>query len=220
MTFSELQSAVLSGAFNETQRSSVKDWLNYAAGQLWNLESWTFRLAEDAVSVTTDSTAVTGLPTDLGIPTGLWNSDGDPLLYVTPTVWNSSYYGATGTGLPEVWTIVDGAIRVGPISNETATDYRLAYERAFGHYQTGTTTFTAGNMSEDGDTPVFPTETHYTLVWWARMLGKAARSDSTAQIDSQLRDEGIEFMRRNYLAGQRAGGEQWGAFDPDAYGAG
>lgn len=214
MNFSDLQTETMADAFKEAQRPSVKRWLNYAAGQLWNHEEWTFRYAHDDVTVTKDSATVTGIATDLGIVIGVWNSDGERLRWINPADYNDLYYTETDTGTPSDFTVINKALTLGPIPDTSAT-YRLFYERAYGHYQADGTTFTTGEMDEPQDIPVFPAETHLTLVFWAREIGKALRSDPTAALESQLKDAGIEFMRRNFLADQRGEFEQWGAWDAE-----
>lgn len=209
--FVDLQNDTILNAFKEADRAQVKKWVNLAAASLWIAEEWTFRYAEDSVVLTAASTALTEIADDYGIALGLWNSDGDQLTRVSRPDWNSLFHGSTETGTPWAYTLLDGAIKVGPIP-DAADTLLLHYQRAYGHLSGST--FVAGAMDSDGDVPASPDDFHYVIVHWARMVGKALRSDPTAKLEEALRDEGLEAMRRTYLVEFRGEPDQWGAYTP------
>lgn len=205
MDFVSIQNEVMSDRFRGDQRDRVKLWINSAYADIWTMEEWTFRFAEDQVTVTTSSTAVTDLPTDLGAVMGMWNSEGDRISYITPGEWSDLYYGETSTGKPEFYTINPaGTLVVGPISNETDTGYKIRYEKL--------------RVDLDGpqDVPLLPSSSHFVLVHAACEIGLAMENDyPTADIQRGMKEDKLAGMRSQYLEVQRGEFEQWGSFDPE-----
>lgn len=179
--------------FDESQRGDIRTWINSRYWYVWSLEEWAFRYATDLVSVTTGSKTVGSVPTDLGAVRSLQRRDGTSLISLSQVDFQRAYYDATTTetGYPCHYTVIDGAIFVGPSSNETKTDYQLVYEREF----------TA--LSADEDEPALPPGAHETLVFGASATGLKLQNDYTWQFFEQQFQDDIQTLRRSYLSDRR-----------------
>lgn len=214
MTFKQLQDEMItvpSARFKETQRASVKRWLNFAYAKLWNQSDWTFRLGTANVAVTAGSTAISNLPADFGIGMALYRADGSPINFLQARKYLSTYQGLASTGLPEDWTIIGANAFVGPISSETSAAYTLLYEKAL------------TELVNDNDLPAIPSEYHYALIYGATTLGLVNENDFTWQFATAQWQEAIASMQQNYLDNQRGQTVQWGSWDDfnrlDSWGA-
>lgn len=204
MTFAQICSEVQSIRFDAGQSDSIKRWVNQRYAALWGAEEWTFKYAKANVTATTGTNTITNLPTDFGIATGLWRADGFPLRYMPPKAYENLYQGATDTGAPEFYTVINGSIYLGPTSNETSSSYLVLYEKRL----------TA--LVNDSDTPAIPAERHYLLVIGALALGLALYNDFTYQFIEQEWQQGIAEMKQEWLVDQRGDVTQWGRDDVEA----
>lgn len=154
LTYKAIQDGVLT-RFNASYRPQAKEWINYVLAQLWAADEWTFKQAVTTVSVTAGSTAVTGLPADVGIIHQLLNAQGAKLTWRPWTEFNLRHYGDTGGAQPYDFTTVGigpgSQLFVGPPSSETSALYQLLYERERGFYPsttlTGETVLPAGTVA-------------------------------------------------------------------------
>lgn len=204
-TYGQLQSRVISGRFKQAQATDVGDAINDAYLSVWGLEEWTFRYAQQAVTVTADSDTVSDLPAQLGPVLGLWRSNGDRLVYVPPIRFNNLTFGDTGTGIPEYFTVINGSLLVGPTSSETDSSYRLLHERR------------AAVLANSDDTNLLPAGRDLILVHWAREIMLAAENDPTAEFSRELKEQALDSLRRDYLEDQRGEPAQWGAYEPGGH---
>ena len=198
MQFSDLVTEVRTLRFDTSYDTSIKRWINDRYAALWNTDEWTFKYAKTTVTVTSGSASVTGLPADFGVAVGLWRADGYPLRYMAPKAYENTYAGATDTAAPTFYTIINASILVGPVSNETSSSYTLLYEKRL------------TPLVADGDVPAIPSQHHYLLVVGALALGLAVVNDFTFQFQEQRWQEGVQEMRRDWLADQRGDSLQWG----------
>lgn len=210
MNFLALQNAVISGAFDETLRAEVKEWVNHRYQELWSSDEWVFRYATALVGVTSGSMQVAALPVDLGIVLSVQDADGNPLTPMTdPREFYATYVSSTGNlvGRPEAFCAVNNTLLVGPTSNETRADYTLVYERAI------------VLLAADSDTPVFPAGHHLILVSGAKATGFKMRGIFLWQQHDDEWERGLEAMRRDLLVGARdVGGISWSAaYRPDRW---
>lgn len=204
MTFLQLQEAVKSDRFPESQRGDIKRWLNFRYWWLWTLELWTFTEGEDFVTVTAGSMVVSGLPTDLRTPSVLFDDDGGRLKFLPRDQFNAAYYDSDdlSIGSPEHWTRVGSSIYVGPAADETSTVWKLLYDKEF------------TPLVEDDDVPTLPVGAHFGLVFGASAAGALLQTDPGSAASFE-HDFGIvvEMLRAGYLRDQTGETEQWGA-DP------
>lgn len=198
MTFSDLRTEVRNLRFNSNQDNSINRWINAALARIWNADEWTFKYATAAVSATTGSNTLGSLPSDFGIVIGLQRADGTPLRYMPPRAFFETYFSLTNTGAPQHYTVVNGVVTVGPISNETSSTYELVYEKRL------------TNLVADGDTPAIPAQHHYLIVEGALSQGLRLYNDFTWQFMENGFLAGLEDMRKEFLSDQRGENVQWG----------
>jgi hypothetical protein len=197
MTFLQIQNEVILTQFNDTQRASIKQWINDRYAEVWGLEDWTFRHAEASATVTASVPAISGV-TDVGIVKGLWRDDGTELKYLPVRDFNGVYLAPAGqTGSPEAFKVVNGVVTLGPTPG-TSASYTLWYERKL------------TQLVGDNDVPALPVEYHAMLVDGAVSLGGVRMKDFTYQFTEQRWQNAIQGMRRDYLADVRVPGRQWG----------
>ena len=192
----ELQAVRFTGT--SPTATQLQRWINDRYAALWNADEWIFKYGKTSVTVTSGSPDVSNLPTDFGIPIGLWRADGYPLLHRPPRDFYNVYAGATDTGSPQFYTAIDQALTVGPVSNETSTTYTLVYEKRL--------TALVGST----DTPAIPAEHHYLLVTGVLSLGSRIFNDFTWEFHEQAWQQGIQEMRREWLIDQRGEAGVWG----------
>lgn len=191
LTFLELQAAVMGDRFRENQRGDVKSWINSTYWSAWSAERWTFRYATDLVTVTAGSNAVSGIAADVERVDSFQTSTGVRLQYLNPRRFEVDYYNAVSpsTGAPEAYTIIAGAVYVGPVSSESRSDYLMTYEKAY----------TA--LVNDGDVPLLPEGSQFSvLVFGAQALGLKLQNDFTWQFAEQTYMAGMDALRSDYLS--------------------
>lgn len=203
-TFLELQDAVILGLLDESDRAAAKTYINHRYGWILALEEWSFLNDTASVTVTDGSQTVTNLPTDFGIPIGLWDSDGNPLQAMSDWRAFLSRYNANlgDSGSPEAYTVIGSSLLVGPTPDTTATDFLLAYE------------LEGAAMVADGDVPIIPTLFHVALIHGGRAEAMKMAFNPQWQAVEQDFLASIDAMRRRYLVGVRSTGEQVPAYRP------
>jgi hypothetical protein len=205
VTFLELQNELLpagvgnTARFKETQRESVKKWLNDRYAEVWGLEDWTFRYAIAPLTVSVgDDTPV--MPTDFGIANQLWDAAGAKVPYVAPdTFFPVHLPSGTATGDPSRFTVINKQIYLDPTPGAASAVWNLYYEKAL--------TLLVG----DNAVPLLPPEHHYMLVHGAEATGQIRVQDFTYQFSEQRWQNQLAAMKRNYLVDQRGETAQWGA---------
>jgi hypothetical protein len=204
MTFLNIQDQLVkvpNARFSEADRDQAKLWINDRYAELWGLENWTFRDRIAQVTVTAGSQTVSAVPADLGPVLTFQLDTGQPLNFLSPQQFQENYYGSTWTGVPSDYTVVNGAMYVGPTPATSSTSYQLIYEAKL------------TLLVNDSDVPAIPAEHHFILVHGALATGCLTRNDFTYQFAEQRWQNELEAMRRSYRAVQRGDYSQWGA-DP------
>lgn len=198
MNFVELQNelcAVPAARFKAAQRDSIKRWINYRYAQLWDVEEWSFRKA--VVNATVTGGTFTA-PSDFAAPRGLWDASGNRLAYLEPRDFYTLHLPAVSAGTPGIFTVVDGQVILDPTTDSGS--FPLWYDRA------------CTPLAADGDVPQFPSQHHYILVHGATATGSVQVNDFTYQFAEQQWQNGIDVMRREYLADQSEETQQWGSY--------
>jgi hypothetical protein len=204
VTFLEIQNELLpagvgnTARFKETQRASVKRWINDRYAEAWGLEDWTFRKATTTVSVTSGSN-VLPVPTDFGAMLGLFDDKGYQILYIAPHDYFRRHLGPVVTSQPSTHTIVDNAVLLDPTPGVSSSAWQLYYEKD------------ATLLVNDNDVPLLPVEHHYMLVHGAEATGQTRMNDFTYQFSEQRWQNQLQALRRNFLSdrGITAGITQW-----------
>lgn len=131
MTFKQLQDAVISKSFDESDRSDVKNWITFRHAWLWDLCEWTFKFATATVAFTSGSQTVGSMPTDFRAAIVLYDSQGNPVVPKRDVRTFFDTYNANlqnGSGPPQAFTVVGSQILVGPAGDGTSG--LLVYEKS------------------------------------------------------------------------------------------
>lgn len=203
MTFKEIQDAVLTRRFKETQRADAKTWINHRYWWIWALEDWTFTEGEALISTTAGSMTLSGLPTDIRTVRALLRQDGEPLKYLPWDDFYRTYYGTgTAPSAPQHWTRVAGTYYVGPAADITSAAYKLVYRKEY------------TKLVADGDIPALPEGSHLALVHGGGAEGRKLESDPMYLAFDQDFNATVDILRVNYLVDQRGDNRQWPAYNP------
>jgi hypothetical protein len=186
MNFLDLQTAVMSDRFNETERTDVKNWINYVGAKVYEMEDWTFRIT--TTTLTTDATGtVTNLPANFGEAQAVWLSDGSRLTPLhDPNDFDDRYFGVSSytSGTAAEYTISGPTMMVGPPS--VLTGIRLRYQKDW------------TQLVADGDTPDLPAEVHPGVAIAAMKWGTAIKSDPSWLGLGDALSEVLETLRANF----------------------
>lgn len=205
MTFGAILDAVIKDAFAPTDRTDAKTWVNARLGQMWGAAEWSFRQGMATVTVTAGSSTVTGLPTDLRVPTALDRDDGEPLkMFREYRDFARRYVGTQNaqSGTPAAFVDLNGVLYVGPTPTATSSAYVLSYEKAF----------TA--LVADSDVPTIPVEYHLALVHGGKAEGMVMKNILLSDPPEAKWQEAMQAMRQDYLVSVRGAGEQIPAYRP------
>lgn len=207
MTGAEIITAILANSFESSSanRALALTWANAAYGWMWGLEEWSFKQGTDAVTVTANSAAVTGLAADFGTALHMQRADGTWLEPIDEYRDYAARYLGTDNispGLPEAFCAQYGAISVGPVSSETSAAYLLIYEKAL-------TALADGSVE-----PTIPSEAHLGIVFGGKARGyRLANVDHAVAMETEL-ERVVESLRRSYLRAARGTATQTPAYRP------
>lgn len=203
LTFVELQNELIPLDAHERNRARIKRLLNASYRKIYELEPWTFRRAKTTVTVTSGSDEVTGLPTNFGRALTLRRANGDTLRRLDWQDFYRRYYDTTSSssGVPEHYVELDGALYVGPASNETSSSYQLVYDKAF------------VALDDDDDQPDLPEGFEIAIALDTQAVWlKRTKAPHWQALKDEL-DEMLAVMRAEHL---ETLGDQWPA-DPDSH---
>lgn len=203
MTFKNIVDAILSDRFPENQRGNAQNWVNHRYWWLWSLEEWPFKKATDAVTISSGSQIVTGLPTDLKTVFALYGPNGPLERIRDHNDFFERYLGTPApTGAPEAFTTFGTSVLVGPTPNVSSTTYTLLYEKE------------ATLMAADSDQPAFPAGSHFALVHGGAAEGLKLQNDPTWQAFEQDFRDTITILRESYMPTIGGSGYQVPAYRP------
>lgn len=205
MDFKELQDAVLTDGFAESDRGSVKNWINTRLGQIWDMNEWTFTYGAENVTVTANSNLITALPDDFVIAIDVFRSTGETLEGIEEyRTFARRYLGTANASaaIPEAYSVIGGQMFVGPTSSETDDSYLLIYEKA------------PTLLVNDTDVPAIPEQYHQTLVYGGKAEGFTSKVVLLADSFEALYQQGITAMTRKYLSAVRGSAHQTPAYRP------
>lgn len=200
MTFKNLQDEIIALRFDESRRAQVKNWITTAYAKIWDADDWFFKHVQKATLSATIGDATPTMPSDFAKAEALFDATGEQLAYLDPIVWRDSYENQTGTGLPDAYTVIDREIYLGPLPNSNST-LTLSYVRRLVKIAATTGLVAVGNLSVDGDQPIWDAEYDYVLVYEAAIIGGQLLGDTDWQSLVQGRDE-IRAAMREDLVGQ------------------
>lgn len=204
MTYVQLQNAVIANAFDETDRSDVKNWIQFRYAWLWDAEEWTFRFpAPVTVTFTSGSQLVASVPSDLRHALALYTAQGDPITPIRDHRDFFDLYNANlqnGSSTPEAFTVVGNTLYVGPAGDGTSG--LLTYEKS------------KPSLSADSDTTGLPDGYDLALVHGAKAEGFKLFNVPLWQGFDEDFTAALNAMRRNYLTSIRGDARQFGAYRP------
>lgn len=196
MTFLELQDDVLTGRFDSSKRSQVKNWINYRYGRLWGAEDWTFKYTLVTLPVTLGaSTAALGT---IRRPIALWDTSVSPSYTPIEASRPETFYdsASTASSTPVGFTVVGTNIVFNqPVSS--ARTYQLFGELGF----------TA--LSADADVPLIPSEFHLMLSHAAAAEGLKDQNDPFWQDKETAFQAAYADLKKGYLVNVRTFGGQY-----------
>lgn len=200
MTFQELQNECINLRFKESQRESIKRWINMRYQFLWTQADWPWkRMGPAAISIVSGN-ANPVLPADFDRPLLMYDDRGDGVAWISPDEFDANYLFeelASTEGKPESFKWVNDVITVGPVPDSNYT-YRIVYERGMTYMQNGTTPVT-GSMVANTDEPIWSEAYHYMLVPGAIATGLKLENDPTfPQFENEF-ELGLMSMKDHYL---------------------
>lgn len=200
MNFKELQDECIQIRFKESQRTSIKHWLNTRYQFLWAMADWPWkRMGPVALALTANGANPT-LPTDFDRPIFMYDDRGDGLAWISPDEFDANYLFEelrSTEGKPEAFKWVNDVITLGPIPDADYT-YRLVYERGMTYLQSGTTPVT-GAMNANTDEPIWNPAFHYVLVPGAIATGLRLENDPTYPQFEEEFGQMVQSMKDHYL---------------------
>jgi hypothetical protein len=177
MTYDDIQDEVINARFKETQRTSVRHWINQRYAWIWAAGDWHFKkVFNEALEVSAADTTPT-MPGGYNRTLRLYDDLGTALMYLSPEEFSTSFSDLTTTGRPSFYTVVNRELQLAPIP-DTSYTFKHSYERTVCHLADGSTV-TTGLMNSDNDTPVWPSEHHFILVIGAIATGLKIENDPT-----------------------------------------
>lgn len=205
MTYSEIQDAVIKNSFASSRRAEARTWIQARHAWLWDAEPWIFRKAvQQTVTFTANSNTVNlGSITDLRSVDSLWTALGDEVRAVRDRREFFREFNAnasSGTGTPEVFTVVNGVIYIGPKGDGTTG--LLDYEKA------------KPELSDDADETGLPSGYDLALVHGAKAEGFKLSNIPMAEAFDADFNAYLNAMRLDYLSEVNAQGQQFGAYRP------
>lgn len=200
MTFEDIQDEVISLRFKESQRESVKRWINMRYHFLWGVADWPWKRMGPVDLALLGGDANPALPDDFDRPLAIYDDAGMQLDWMPPDDFDHDYLYIQingGTSKPESFKWVNDVITLAPTPDQNYT-YKLIYERGMAYLANGTTP-TSGQLTSAGDEPIWAEPYHYVLVFGAVASGLRAENDPTFD---QMEEEYATFlqsMKDHYL---------------------
>jgi hypothetical protein len=209
VTYKELQDEVIDFRFNEGRRDIIKRLIDRRYAMVWAAAEWPFKkMPRTALTVGASLTGLT-MPADFGRALHLETSAGEPLKYYPPVEFQDNWDALdSSAGTATDYTVINGTIYVRPYQGAGAS-FSLAYERRVSHLADGVTA-TAGLMNSDNDTPIWPVEHHYLLVFGAMADGLKLENDNTWEALEDAYDQSIQTMMQDLLPPDHVGTLQYG----------
>lgn len=204
LTFKEIQDAVISKSFDETDRSDVKNWITFRHAWLWDLCEWSFKTGTGTVTFTAGSQTVSSVPDDFLIALALYDSQGAPVTAVRDFNQFFNHYNANlgnGSGSPEAFTVVGTQILVGPAGDGTSG--LLVYQKS------------KPMLVDDNDTTELPDGYDVALVHGGKAEGfKLSNIPNLAQQFDGDFTAATNALQRTYLTAIRGQAPQFGSYRP------
>lgn len=206
MTFKQLQDEVIGFRFNETQRESVKRWLNIRVSRIWTMADWPWSRVDMASLTINAGDNTPTLPSDLKTPIQMLDELGDEVCELEASEFDYMYRYSQINGnqsRPCHFKFTNGVLTLGmtPVSS---TSFSLSYRRKIYHLDLrysvdGSPAVVVGPMSADSDTPPWDSDWHQLLVPGAMAYGLKLENDPTWEPLEQEFQNGVQDLMEFYL---------------------
>lgn len=200
MNFKEIQDEIIQIRFKESQRTSIKRWINMRYQFLWGMADWPWKRMGPSLLTINNGDASPSLPSNFDRPLFVYDDRGDGLAWLSPDEFDSNYLFeelAGSRGKPESYKWVDDTITLGPVPDSDYA-YRIVYERGMTYLASGVTP-TTGDMTGNTDEPMWSSAYHYALVPGAIATGLRMENDPTYPQFEEEFGQMVESMRDHYL---------------------
>jgi len=180
MTFDDICDEVIEARFKESQRTSVKRWVNLREAQIWATAEWPWKIIGPTALTVTTADSTPSLPSDIDRPSKIYDDLGDRLQYMIQDEFDdylTSYQINNTRGRPTTFKWNNGVLTLGVVPDR-AYSYTMSYLRKLSHYAAGSVV-TLGPMSADTDFPLFDAEWHEILTLGAISTGLKVENDPT-----------------------------------------
>ena len=215
MNFKELQDECIQIRFKESQRTSIKRWLNMRYQFLWSTADWPWKRQGPADLEIDSGDANPALPSDFDRPLYMYTDNGDLVQWMSPDEFDMNYLPEelrSSGGKPRAFKWVNNVLTLGPVPDNDYT-YKLVYERGMTFMQGGTVP-TTGEMSGVTDEPMWTDAFHYILVPGAIATGLRMENDPTYPQFEEEFGQMLLSMKDHYLpTASVSGNVQYGRED-------
>lgn len=198
-----MQDECIALRFKESQRESIKRWINMRYHFLWATAEWPWKRVGpvDLSVLTGDTTPV--LPTGFTRPYKVFNDFGQPLDWLSPDDFDDRYMEVLANGTtnrPDAFKWVNNTITLGPTPDADYT-FKLSYERSMTFMFNGVSE-ASGDMVNPNDEPIWDEAFHYVLVPGAIATGLRLENDPTFQPLEEEFAVHVQAMKDHYLPTQ------------------
>lgn len=200
MDFGSIQQEVIDARFKESQRASVKFWINMRYQAIWAYVDWPWKRQGPVPLVVTAGSANPTLPDDFLRPIAIYDDLGNEIFWEEPGDFDTDHrypINQGTTGRPSSFKWVDNVITLG-LTPAVDYDFQLVYERKTSYLASGTTP-ASGPLTADTDTPIWDDQYHYILVVGAIASGLRLENDPTYPALEEEYHGLLNSMRDYYL---------------------
>lgn len=180
MNFAEIQNEVIDIRFKESQRASVKHWINLRYQAIWAYADWPWKRQGPTPLSLQVGDASPALPSDFLRPIRIYDDLGNELTWLEAAEFDGDHrYPIVNeiSARPSSFKWVNDVITVG-LTPDADYDFSLVYERKTAYMANGTTP-TSGLMTNTNDEPIWDDHYHYILVVGAIASGLRLENDPT-----------------------------------------
>jgi hypothetical protein len=205
MTFGDILDAVCKDGIDVGKRGDAQKWVINRHAMLWGAAPWTFKQKTGTITFTAD-TQQAAIPDDVHAVYSIYDSQGLPLRGERdPRRFFDDYNTLLlpASGSPETYTIVDGAVLVGPIGDGSSGQIVYQMEKPI--------------LSADTDVTGLPDGFDLALVYGARATGYALNNiQALAGEYEQMFNAQVAALANDWLDVVLETGGQSGAYRPGA----
>lgn len=187
------------GQFDNTATNGLtrlQQLLVAAEAVVWGAGDWLFKKVAPA-AVTFGTNGKITMPADFGSSLLILDDQENPLTPLEADEFDRLYQSAIQSNLtgqrPEAYKIVNRILEVGP-HPVAAIGGLMSYKRRQCHFASDGVTVVAGEMTNDTDLPLYPSNHHMVLVWATLVMAGVANADVASILWDQSYDSALQAM--------------------------